>query len=1275
MNNIELNECKVPESIGTILNNEFCVSVLSSYISSYGLVRHQLESFNNLIEEIIPSIIHETPEKHIVSREQKHTKAVIRIGQVTYQKAMIKENCGKIRPILPFECKVRGLTYALTTFIDMELLIYKAEKLIHHLMFNEIPILQLPCMVRSKYCHLYDSDKLQHENPDDHGGYFIVNGNKKVGVGQENPRKNFAFVFPLKGKKYAYELEFRSWNRRKMRSTSTLKMRITDLFDGTTPELCVDIQFISCSLSLVTVYRLLGVESIDSMLKFILCTDNLNHIEDQELHDTVQSLLYDDNSHMSIRELKEWVEKLGCKKDPSSENRITQIELIIKNEFLPHIGLDNSEATMQQKIIEFSLLVRKVILVALKKEEVSDKDNFEHKRIDCIGPMIGLLFRKYFTTVMMKLESDIREKMEKGTPIMINEIFDQKTITNNIRYAIATGNWGREKGGSAINGVVQVLNTISMMAEKSNLRRVAIQYKKTGKSAKPRLLPTSHYMIICPVETPEGAPCGLIKNLTMMCHVRVGYDPSIISDLIIMNNLVVPISKCTFEQRSKNTPIYINGLLLAYTAHPSQVVQELRNLRRLRVIVFDTTIYYSKKQNCIYVDTDSGCCSRPCFNLSQVHLIPNLIKHCPPHEIFDTLLHHGIIEYIDKFEEQEYRIAITAKQILEEQSKDPEYHLQPFTHIEIHPVCMFGVCASLIPHIEKNQAPRNTYQSAMGKQAMQSVHPDAPYRMDTTQHYIFETQVPLVQTCTESIFGFTKNPMGRNVTVLISPFEGYNCEDSMIINKSAIDRGLMRSFTNRTYTEEEKMKGSEHNRFHNPLKSNCKRIKNADHSAIENNGIPLVNARVKPKAVLIGKTNSTLETTSNTGIVITSPQKTKKQRLNESMMENVQEESAEHISPQELEARTKKQSRNKRKRKDSIQSNQENMEENQEKYLFAKLSESLCPQLLNANVERDVSLLSKSKHESVVSRIVKSINKNNFARIKLTTYEIDTPQIGDKFSSRHGQKSTIGMLYSEEDLPFDHTGQRPDIIINPHAFPGRMTIAMLYEMIDGLIACKKGVIRDATAFCSLSQEEIIDQLRSCGFNRYGTCHLTDGQTGLPMESLMFQAPCFYQRLRHMAANKIHARSTGPVSILTRQPIDGRSRDGGLRFGEMERDCLSSHGAASAIKERLFENSDPFETAVCEECGLLAVPSNRGRAAYAMKQIFNAPIDTAYCRNCNRSDTVKMVKIPYATKLMIQELYSVGVALRLRISEDIDQPSQNDHPKLVYSIKNFNNLCQ
>jgi DNA-directed RNA polymerase II subunit RPB2 len=405
-------------------------------------------------------------------------------------------------------------------------------------------------------------------------------------------------------------------------------------------------------------------------------------------------------------------------------------------------------------------------------------------------------------------------------------------------------------------------------------------------------------------------------------------------------------------------------------------------------------------------------------------------------------------------------------------------------------------------------------------------------------------------------YGAQTMPSGQNVTVAIMTYTGYNQEDSIMINRGALDRGLFRSIFYRTYKDEERKNQSsgEEEKFVKPTSDTTKQLKHANYDKLASDGFVPENTFVDADDILIGKV---VPIRIPTGTVV--PDGTK--RL------------------------------------------------------------------------RDVSRTIRNNETGWVDKIFKNRNGEGYSFVKVRVRQDRIPEIGDKFSSRHGQKGTMGMILNPEDMPQTASGIIPDIIINPHCIPSRMTIAQFMETLLGKVCCELGCLGDGSPFNDVTIEKLVEILRDkLGMEPYGNEILYNGYTGRMMETSIFTGPVYYQRLRHCSADKIHSRSSGPLVMLTRQPAEGRAREGGLRFGEMERDCVIAHGISEFTKERLMECSDLFRTYSCRECGLLAVTNPR-------EGIW-------LCGGCGNTTNFSAIEIPYAYKLLLQELETMNISSRI-----------------------------
>lgn len=719
------------------------------------------------------------------------------------------------------------------------------------------------------------------------------------------------------------------------------------------------------------------------------------------------------------------------------------------------------------------------------------------------------------------------------------------TITNGFRYALATGNWGDHKKFQQTKaGVSQVLSRYTTASALSHLRRLNTPIGREAKLPKPRQLHNTHWGMVCPAETPEGQSCGLVKNMSLMSHVSVGCEPSPVASLLRRLPAISPKrpgDEVTF-------PVFLNGAICGHTAQPEHVVTSLRVARRRMEVGPETSVTHDRSKGEVRVWTDQGRICRPLLVADRLsdETTMDLLRSgvCS----WSDLLHDGIVEYIDAEEEECCTIAMKTSDLIDKPGR--------YTHCEIHPSMILGVCASLIPFPDHNQSPRNTYQSAMGKQAMGVHMTNFIQRLDPMANVLFYPQKPLVTTRAMEYMRFNELPAGQNATVAILTYTGYNQEDSLIMNQSAIDRGLFRSFYYRTYSEQEKKVGIlTTETFEQPNPEITLNIKHGDYEKLDSDGLIAPGHLVHGEDVVVGKT-----------IPLSGPQ-------NASVRDK-------------------------------------------------------------GYTKRDASASVKGAEGGRVDTVMLSTNQEGHKFAKVRIRSVRVPQIGDKFASRHGQKGVVGMTYRHEDMPFSSEGIVPDIIVNPHAIPSRMTIGHLLECLLGKISALSGTEGDATPFSDVGLEGMCTILRQYGYEESGTEELYNGFTGQKLKARVFMGPTYYQRLKHMVDDKIHSRARGPVQILTRQPVEGRSRDGGLRFGEMERDCMISHGAAAFLKERLFDASDAFRVHVCKSCGMLAVA--------------NLQQNKFYCRLCQGATDIQQLQLPYACKLLFQELLSMGIVARLMV---------------------------
>ncbi len=1092
--------------------------LFEAFFREKGLVRQHLDSYNNFIEHELQKIIDEIGkiDLDIEGRE-------VRFGRIRVGEPHVREADGSASHIMPNEARLRNLSYSAPIYLEMIAAERGQER-----QPVEVYIGEMPVMLKSKLCRLngLNEDKLIEacEDPLDPGGYFIVNGSERVIVTQEDLASNAILI--ERDERMATEVAKVFSTHRGFRALVIVERKKDGIIEVSFPAVPGHLPF-------VVLMRALGLESDKEIVGVV--SDDPEMIK--EMFENLQVAA-------EVKTRMDALDVIGKRVaiGQAVDYRLQRAQEVLDKYLLPHIGSRQTDRI--HKAHYLGRMAERVIELALAHRDVDDKDHYAKKRLKLAGDLLENVFRLAFINLTRDIKYQLERAHARGREPNVRTSARADVLTERIRHALATGNW---PGGRT--GVSQLLDRTNYMATISHLRRIVSPLSRSQPHFEARDLHATHWGKICPVETPEGPNCGLVKNLALVAIISTGADEEKVERLL--GKLGVARVQKGSERLGKAS-VFINGRLVGVVENGKILAEQLRQQRRKGAVDEQVNIAYHDDTNEVSVNTDSGRVRRPLIVVGggEPLLTDEHIQKVAAGELgLSDLVQAGVVEYLDAEEEENTLIAITPANLT------PKH-----THLELHPLSILGISGALVPYTENNQSPRNTYGANMAKQALGVAATNFQKRLDTRGYFLHYPQTALVWTKVMGAVGFDRRPAGQNFVVAIATYSGYNMEDALVINKQSIDRGLARSMFCRLYEAEEgRYPGGQEDKFEMPSEE----IRGyADASLYRNlgeDGLTEVEAEVRGEDVLIGRTSPPrfLEEVDEFGIAV----------------EHGRRESSIRVRPSE-------------------------------------------------GGIVDVVLLSKT------------IDGNKLARIGVR--DLRVPEIGDKLASRHGQKGVIGLVLDVADMPFTEEGIVPDVIINPHAIPSRMSVGQLLEMVAGKVGAMSGQRIDGTPFSGTPEKQLREALQECGFKHTGREIMYNGMTGEMFPTDIFIGVCYYQKLHHMAADKIHARARGPVQVLTRQPTEGRAREGGLRFGEMERDCLIGHGAAMLLKERLLDSSDCYTALVCGKCGSLAVHDRRR--------------DRMYCPTCGEESDINGVEVSYAFKLLLDELRSMCMAPKLKLRD-------------------------
>jgi len=1094
--------------------------LVKAFLKERGLVKQHIDSFNNFIENKLQEII---DEQGIV--ETSTPGFYVKLGKIEVEYPRVREADGSESEILPQEARIRNITYAAPMYLTMSLVIDNVEKEPVRVYIGHMPI-----MVKSSRCYLSKMSEEEliaaGEDPKDPGGYFIINGSERVLVIQEDLATNRILIdYGKSGSSVTHVAKVFS-------ATTGYRVPVTveRHKDGT---LYVSFPYLGAKVPLTILMMALGLTTDKQIMDAVS--------GDPEIR---KELIPSLNQSAAIGSVEDALDYIGARIaiGQPREARIERAKQVLDQFFLPHLGT-GSDARIA-KAYFLGQMAERVLELALHRRKPDDKDHYANKRLKLAGTLLAMQFRAVFKQFVKDLKYQLERIRSRNREIKLETLVRADVITNGLLHALATGNW---VGGRT--GVSQILDRTNFLSTLSHLRRVVSPLSRTQPHFEARELHPTQWGRLCPNESPEGQNCGLVKNLALLAEISKEVNEKEVEELLYQLD-VIPITIAR-ERGDKGSKVILNGRLIGIYPNGKRLVEKLRRLRREGKISSEINIAHYKTEYLdeIYINCDEGRLRRPLLVVENGELVlkPEHIEKLKTGRwTWSDLVRNGIVEYLDAEEEENALIAENPKELNKEH-----------THMEIIPATMLGAIASIIPFIEHNQSPRNSYEAAMAKQSLGISLLNFRYRLDSRMHLLHYPQKPLVTTKVLDLIGYNERPAGQNFVVAVATFGGYNMQDAIILNKASIERGLARSTFFRTYeTEERRYPGGLEDRIEIPSSDVSGYKPEEAYAHLEEDGIVAPESEVVGGDVIIGKT-----------------------------------------SPPRFYG------------------------------VYGRGTEYR---------RKDTSITIRHGERAIVDMVVITHTLEGNRLVKVRVRDPRIPELGDKFASRHGQKGVVGMIIPQEDMPFTEDGITPDLIINPHAIPSRMTVGQLLESIAGKVAALRGSFVDATPFEGESLENLEEVLKKLGFQKSGREVMYNGTTGEKLEAEVFIGIVYYQKLHHMVADKMHARARGLTQILTRQPTEGRARGGGLRFGEMERDCLLGHGAILLLRERLLECSDKTLVYVCKTCGFIAYyDARRGR-----------PV----CRLCGEKAEIYPVMMPYAFKLLLQELMSLGIAPRLILGE-------------------------
>ena len=1097
---------------------------------------------------------------------------------------------------------------------------------------------KFPIMVQSDFCILGGLSKdirfQMGECRNDIGGYFIIDGKEKVVIPQEKFADNMLYIRKDTNDLYLYSAEIRSVSENVSKPIRTLSVKIV----APTPSysnlnIVVNIPNVRKPVPLFIVFRALGILSDKDIIT--MCLYDLDKYSD--MLDTFIPSVHEAGGIMTQETALDFIAVL------TKEKTTAMVLYILSDYFLPHIG----ETNFIQKAYYLGHIVRKLLNVYMGIENETNRDNFKFKRIETPGSLVSDLFREYYNlqqkAVHLSLESTLyynQQEYENNLQKLIQDkrsVFedkDHRQVDSGFKKAFK-GNWGAKTHTKRI-GVVQDMNRLSHNTMLSHLRKTNLPLDSSVKLVGPRVLHASQWGYFDPIDTPDGANIGLHKHLSISSYITKGFSREPLIKWLREKVKLKFVEECPIVLLAQYTKVFVNGFWAGMVEDPIQCTHYMKLFRRNALLPIYTSVSFDIKQNTIFIYTDEGRLTRPIFYRDDATAAATTDDAASAAAGFFFASEKNAIRRQIESGDFTWQQLITG---FNEKKATAEFHPKKLKIYELY---------DLYEGVDKEVNPAKLERFLTKKAVIDYV--------DTSESediYIAVNKEVLQQTEKYTHMEIHESLLFGMMCNLI-PFPHNNPA-----TRNSFSCGQSKQAVSMYHTNFHVRMDKSAVVLASPqiplIKTRYMDVINGEENCYGENAIVAIMCYTGynvEDAVLIneGSLKRGLLRTTYYSTYETHEEKTKNSRdvlETETLFTNI--EKSENIIGT----------------KPGFEYN--HLDENgiikegtelHDKMVVIGMSSLVEPK---SALRVDASKVPKKGQLGIVDKTFITEGEEGERIAKVRVREIRIPAIGDKMASRAGQKGTIGNIIPESNMPFTRDGLRPDIIINPHAIPSRMTIGQFVECITGKACSILGCFGDATAFSTMKAGELSDALVRAGYHSSGNDVLYNGMTGEQLEAEIFMGPTYYMRLKHMVKDKINYRARGPMTSLTKQPVSGRSNDGGLRIGEMERDSIIAHGATNFLTESMMERGDKYYMAVCNQTGMLAI--YHPEQNLFMSPMADGPIqfvgsvaegNIAVENITKHGRSFSVVRIPYTFKLLMQEMMCCNVAMRILTDDNIEQ---------------------